>query len=231
MDTKERPDANEAAGLRVCSQTPNTVPDPLAICNPSVAYLDDDLTPEDLAQARADLDAMLGRGPAEIVHASDCALHDEPALPTSPCNCSALYDEPPHAIEPTILRRIEQPNAVTIHLPTHGRIGRSYQAHAVLRHGCPHDERVITTMQQLWRRNLLPFWALTFDAYPDKLIIGLDLADPEQLPIYQAKLDRLAWAFPWPITAAILKPFYAELADAGGLGLRHYGDCPQETQL
>jgi hypothetical protein len=119
----------------------------------------------------------------------------------------------------------------SVHLPTHGRIGESYQAHAVLRHGCPHDERVITTMRQLWSRRLLPFWVLTFDVYPDKLIIGLDLADPEQLPIDQAKLDRLAWAFPWPITAAILKPYALALADAGGLGLRHYGDRPQETQL
>lgn len=52
----------------------------------------------DLLTEAADALTRLAAHRAEVVHASDCAVHNAPALPVGPCDCGAGQD-------PTALRR------------------------------------------------------------------------------------------------------------------------------
>jgi hypothetical protein len=134
--------------------------------------------------------------------------------------------------EPQILRRIDYPNGdAFICLPVHGGYTDCH-ALAIFHHSTRDaDSRVIEVVQRLWSRGKLPFMVATVDVFPDKLVFGLDLGDPETLPKYQAAFAALSWAFPWRLEAFCLDPAAIKLAEKAGLGLQDRDDAPTGRTL
>jgi hypothetical protein len=164
--------------------------------------VDADPTPEDLAQARAELDAMLGREPR---NAADC---EKPRAPKFFLR-----------VQPSDLLT----NAEEFHLPVFGPPDGSYAAHLISWKSAERDPRLLTFIRQLHERGLLlnPViflecdfgWALT-----------VDMPCEERLAQYRARIAHLKWICPWYVLVENFDEPLMRIATEHDLGVRHPDD-------
>jgi hypothetical protein len=191
------------------TSTGDTLPDSCLGSNTLLSDIDADLTPEELAEARAALDAMLGREPPS---AADC--------------------EAPRA--PKFFLRVKPSNILTnaeeVHLPVFGPPDGSYAAHLISWKSAERDPRLLTFIRQLYERRLLinPViflecefgWALT-----------VDMPCEERLAQYRARIEHLKWSRPWRVLVENFDEPLMRIATEHDLGVRHPDDPPAAGAL
>jgi hypothetical protein len=173
---------------------------------------DEPLTREELAAARADLNAMLGRDDAS-------ASSSEPA----PMADFLRTRELPPRLRGTV---ISHP------LPQGDGAPSSHIDRVVFWETTPDREerrRTYTILRLLHRRGLLPLGALIIARLEGGLAIAVDAPDPERFAAYQKKLNGMQWAFaPWNVRACTFTETQYRLAEDLKLGIVYHDELPGE---